>query len=132
MAVGFSCFQSQPEMLCAGSIRYLFPKFHFPSLQFLLHIAPTPHTSRISQFCIHPTLLSHKLHFLLMGEEVNKKGLDGNYSFWSLGDGKGAAGMIHTRTVRLPSPLQCLNKEFQEKGQEHCRGLVWGNLTPCS
>lgn len=62
-----------------------------------------------------------------MGEEANKKGPDGNYSFCSLGDGKAGAGVIQPGSVSLPSPHQCLNKEPQGKEQEPPRD--WYGVT---
>ena len=49
-AVGFPCSKSWPEMLCADWRPHPFPTSHSPSCSSL----STPHTSRISQLCIHP------------------------------------------------------------------------------
>lgn len=115
VAVGFSCSQSQPEMVCADSRQHPFPKSHFPSCIPSLQCIHTPQQQdSISSESIQ-ALQSHKFHLLLIGKEANKKRPDGNYSFCSLGDGKESGAMIQPGTARLFSPYQYL-KEPQGKG----------------
>lgn len=106
VAVGFPCSQSQPKMLCADWQPHPFPKSHFPSCSSLSTSHPHPAPAGSLSSASIQALLSHKLHLLLMGEEVEKKRSDGKYSFCSLGDGKGGAGVIQPETVTLPMSQQ--------------------------
>lgn len=85
------------------------PESHFPSCSsfFTSHPYPT-HRRDLSSASIQ-ALLSHKLHILLMGEEVKKKGPDGNDGCGSPGDRKGCVGVLQpgSQTAQCPqmSPL---------------------------
>lgn len=91
-----------PCLLASTSL----PRAPFPQPRF-----PAPH--RFHPPCLQdgssasiPALLSHELHLLLMGEEAKKKGRDGNYSFCSLGDGKGAQARAGQAQPECPVPAR--------------------------
>lgn len=106
LARGSSGISQLPEpapcLLASASLpRAPFPQLRFPAP----HRFHTPCQQDGSSASI-PALLSHELHLLLMGEEAKKKGCDGNYSFCSLGDGKGAQARAGQAQPECPAPAK--------------------------